>query len=270
MSIQTPNSTTKLPQLHMIQVPGGTFEMGSEGASAYDFEKPVHRVTVSDFELAAFAVTQAIWEAVMGEARNPSYFEGPRRPVEQVSWYDAVAFCTRLNAREQLPFCYFSDEKCTRPYALEEDLPNAGLVFYQPAAGAFRLPTEAEWEYAARGGPFYTKTEYPSSDRIKDVAWYDDNSSAETQSVGLLQPNALGLYDLSGNVREWCWDWHGDYAQSEQSDPNGPKESKFRVVRGGSWIIRIDRFLRVSYRYYLNPDDRLSIIGFRLARHLTL
>ena len=105
MSIHTPKSTSKLPQLHMIQVPGGTFEMGSE-ASPYESEKPVHRVTVADFELAAFAVTQALWEAIMGGGSNPSLFEGPNRPVEQVSWYDALAFCNRLNAREKLPFCF--------------------------------------------------------------------------------------------------------------------------------------------------------------------
>lgn len=270
MSIHTPNSTTKLPQLHMIRVPGGTFEMGSEGESAYAREKPVHRVTVSDFELAAFAVTQALWEAVMGEGSNPSGFEGPRRPVENVSWYDALAFCNRLNDREKLPFCYFSDKKCTRPYALEGELPNAGPVFYQPAAGAFRLPTEAEWEYAARGGPFHTKTEYSGSDRMKDVAWYDNNSGAETQPRGLLQPNALGLYDLSGNVYEWCWDGYSDYVPEPQTNPNGPLEAKFRVVRGGSWYSGSGRFLRVSYRNLDSPDDRNDEFGFRLARHLSL
>lgn len=270
MSIHTPNSTTKLPQLHMIRVPGGTFEMGSEGASAYGDEKPVHRVTVSDFELSAYAVTQALWELVMEEGSKPSSFEGPRRPVERVSWFDALAFCNRLNAREKLPFCYFSDEKCTRPYALEGELPNAGPVFYQPTVGAFRLPTEAEWEYAAQGGSFHTKAEYPGSDQIKDVAWYNDNSGAETQPVGLLQPNALGMYDLSGNVREWCWDWYGTYAQTVQSNPSGPAEGNSRMARGGAWDNYNVRNLRVTLRYSSLPDYRLIYIGFRLARHLTL
>lgn len=250
----------------MIRVPGGTFEMGNEGASAYNDEKPVHRVTVSDFELAAFTVTQALWELVMGEGSNPSRYNDPRRPVERVSWYDSVAFCNRLNVQGKLPFCYFSDEKCTRPYALAGELPNAGPVFYQPVANAFRLPTEAEWEYAARGGPFQTATEYSGSDRLKDLAWYYDNSFG-TEPIGLLQPNALGLYDLSGNVSEWCWDRPGSYKQTLQSNPTGLEKVE---IRGGNWYDLDGRNLRVSFRNNEAPVLRLDTLGFRLARHLTL
>lgn len=265
MRISTPDTTLNWPHLHMIRVPGGTFEMGSISENAYDDEKPVHTVTVSDFELAQFPVTQALWEAVMGEGSNPSRFEGPRRPVEQVSWYDAVAFCNRQNHLENLPFCYFSDEQCAHPYALEGELPNKGPVYFKPAPGAFRLPTEAEWEYAARGGRLDTKTEYAGSGRVKDAAWHNDNSGDETHPVGLMQPNALGLYDMSGNVYEWCWDWYGEYQKGSKPDLVWPESGAVRVLRGGSWFVNY-RFVRVSYRDNNLPDIRYVIFGFRLAR----
>jgi formylglycine-generating enzyme required for sulfatase activity len=138
-------------------------------------------------------------------------------------------------------------------------------VYYQPAAGVFRLPTEAEWEYAARGGPFHIKKEYAGADRVKDAAWHRDNSNDETQSVCLLQPNALVLYDMSGNVLEWCWDWKGNYQKSSKHDPLGPKSSSNRVLRGGSWN-GSDRHVRASVRFNLNPDVRYFNLGFRLAR----
>jgi formylglycine-generating enzyme required for sulfatase activity len=269
--LRTTPKNTRWPHLHMMHVPGGTFEMGSASENAYDDEKPVHTVTVSDFELAQFPVTQALWEAVMGEGSNPSHFEGPRRPVDQVSWYDAVAFCNRLNHFEKLPFCYFSDEQCSQPYALEGELPNKGPVYYKPALGTFRLPTEAEWEYAARGGPLDTKTDYAGSGRVKDAAWHSDNSGGETHPVGLLQPNALVLYDMSGNVFEWCWDWKDNYSPEAQTNPVGPWEGEFRVVRGGALLFSDVRNLRVSDRIDFNPDTRIDFgIGFRLARHLNL
>jgi len=259
MTTSTPDTILKWPHLYMLRVGKGSFLR--EG----------HEVNLSAFELAAFPVTQALWEAVMAEGSNSSRFEGPRRPVERVSWYDAVAFCNRLNHLEKLPFCYFSNEICTQPYALEGELLNEGPVYYKPAPGVFRLPTQAEWEYAARGGSCQTETEYAGSDRVKDVGWYGDNSGRQTHPVGLLQPNTLGLYDMSGNVDEWCWDWKGDYSPEAQTDPVGPPEGQFRVVRGGAWSSDIVRYLRVSYRDDLDfPGVRSNYLGFRLARHLTL
>lgn len=239
--------------------------MGSASENSKYNGKPVHTVTVSDFELAQFPVTQALWEAVMGEGSNPSSFEGTRRPVESVSWYDAVAFCNRLNHLERLPFCYFSDSKSTQPYALEGELTKKGPVYFNPAPGAFRLPTEAEWEHAARGGACQTETKYAGSERVKDAAWHFDNSGNETHPVGLLQPNMLGLYDLSGNVWEWCWDWYGEYQKRSKPDPSGPKSGIYRVLRGGAWNGG-NWFDQVSNRSRYAPDDWYDDFGFRLAR----
>uniref|UniRef100_UPI00336504C0 formylglycine-generating enzyme family protein n=1 Tax=Haliscomenobacter sp. TaxID=2717303 RepID=UPI00336504C0 len=164
----------------MVEVKGGTFQMGSENEDADSDEKPVHPVKVSDFWMGEYVVTQALWKAVMGEESTPFYFEGDDRPAETVSW-DLInnEFLPRLNA--------LTGEN-------------------------YRLPTEAEWEYAARGGIFQSPYQYAGSNRLEDVGWYYENSHSETKPVGLKKPNALELYDLSGNVYEWCADW---YAGSE-------------------------------------------------------
>ena len=217
------------PAFEMIFVEGGTFLMGGADEEAYGDEKPVHKVQVYPFYLARYPVTQALWQAVM--RNNPSNFKGADRPVERVSWDDCQDFLQKLNAH---------------------------------TGKNYRLPTEAEWEYAARGGAYSEGYLSAGSDKLKDVGWYDENSGNETHPVGEKLPNELGLYDLSGNVWEWCEDWYGSYPSGSQTNPTGPSRGSDRVSRGGSWI-SVAQYCRVSYRYPYSPEGRDFNLGFRLA-----
>ena len=215
----------------MVYVPGGTFTMGAtseQGSDAWDDEKPTHSVTLSSYHIGQTEVTQALWTAVMGS--NPSEFRGDRRPVERVSWNDCQTFISRLNAK---------------------------------TGKNFRLPTEAEWEYAARGG-HSGGSKYAGSDNINSVAWYADNSGDETHNVATKSPNSLGIYDMSGNVAEWCQDWYGDYSSSSQTNPKGPSNGDDRVRRGGSWCY-FARFCRVSNRFVNAPSYSFGDLGLRLV-----
>ena len=216
----------------MIYVEGGTFQMGatSEQGNNVDYdEKPVHEVTLSDFCIGETEVTQALWQAVMGS--NPSYFKGDNRPVESMSWNDCQMFIQKLN---------------------------------QLTGRTFRLPTEAEWEYAARGGKYHSGYKYSGSNEVGYVAWYGGNSGSQTHDVKTKQPNALGLYDMSGNVWEWCSDWYGSYSSGAQTDPQGPSSGSDRVLRGGSRYSGA-RYCRVSGRNYADPGYRGDDGGFRLS-----
>ena len=219
----------------MIEVEGGTFTMGSpdSDSDAWNQEKPAHQVTLSSYSIGETEVTQALWQAVMGS--NPSYFTGDlQRPVDYVSWNDCQEFISKLN---------------------------------ELTGENFRLPTEAEWEYAARGGNSSKGYKYSGSNTIDDVAWYTDNSSSTTHAVKIKQPNELGIYDMSGNVREWCSDWYGDYSSSAQTDPTGPTSPSYlsgRVSRGGDWGSGA-RYCRVACRGGNLPGARYSIFGLRLA-----
>ena len=227
--------TFKGVSFKMIKVEGGTFTMGGtpeQGADAEDYEYPVHPVTLSDYYIGQYEVTQELWKAVM--VFNPSYYNGnSKNPVEKVSWNDIVNdFLPKLN-------------KLT--------------------GKTFTLPTEAQWEFAARGGNKSQHYTYSGSNNIDDVAWYDgNNSSFETKPVGQKKPNELGLYDMSGNVYEWCSDWYGSYSSSAQTDPVGPSSGSRRVLRGGSYIDSAWDG-RVSDRLNSQPDDRYDSSGFRLA-----
>ena len=217
----------------MIYVAGDTFMMGATAEQdGYDNdETPVHQVTLSDYFIGETEVTQELWYAVMGS--NPSNFtRSSRNPVECVSWHDCQTFIQKLN---QL----------------------TGL--------RFRLPTEAEWEYAARGGNKSKGYKYSGSNRIDDVAWYEGNSGNTTHEVAKCYPNELGLYDMSGNVYEWCSDWIGSYSSMAQTDPSGVSSGFSRVRRGGSWISDAQQGCRVSSRYYNAPGARSYHIGFRLV-----
>ena len=218
----------------MVRVAGGTFTMGasSSDSDAYSDEKPAHQVTLSNYSIGETEVTQALWQAVMGS--NPSSFTGNlQRPVETVSWNDCQEFIGKLNSL---------------------------------TGGTFRLPTEAEWEYAARGGNRSIGYKYSGGDNLGSVAWYDGNSSSTTHPVKGKQPNELGLYDMSGNVWEWCADWFDSsyYASSPQNNPKGPSAGSDRVIRGGSWG-SIARSCRVSYRISYAPSSTYSHLGLRLV-----
>jgi len=232
----------------LTYVEGGTFLMGTTGW-ALD-EHPMHTVTVNSFHMGTYEVTQDIYEVVMGG--SGSKFKGTRLPVENVSLLDAVAFCNALSRRDGLEQVYVI---------------NGTTVTCDWSKRGYRLPTEAEWEYAARGGSKQIGFQYAGSTLIDAVAWYSGNSGKETHEVGTKKPNELGLFDMSGNVGEWCWDWYGNYGSAAQTNPSGPSSGASgadRVVRGGSWST-IDSGVRVASRNYAGPLDRRDERGFRVV-----
>jgi formylglycine-generating enzyme required for sulfatase activity len=248
-------------------VEGGSFNMGSD---YYESEQPIHPVTLPSFYLAEYTVTQALWLAVVG-GENPSTFPGSQRPVENVSWYDAAAFCNHLNLHCSYPPMYFSDPtfkkslnlEATRKLNIFEAIP----IFSNPAAKGFRLPTEAEWEYAARGGNKSGGFHYAGGDKLDEVGWYSDNSHHETKAVGLKLANELGLYDLSGNVLEWCADqWHDNYqgAPKDGSAWLGLEDYAFRVQRGASCGY-YPQGCPPSNRQYSRPAIPNTDVGFRVV-----
>ncbi len=216
----------------LVLVKGGTFTMGcttEQGSDCDGSEKPSHLVTLNDFSIGKHEVTQAQWRAVMGN--NPSNFKNcDQCPVEQVSWEDIQLFLTQLNAK---------------------------------TGKKYRLPTEAEWEFAARGGNQSNGYKYAGSNVLSEVAWFNDNLG-RTHPVGGKKANELGLYDMSGNVWEWCQDWKEVYPSTTQIDPTGAASGSYRVGRGGSWGSGAGR-CRVSYRGFNAPQLRYLILGFRLA-----
>ena len=224
----------------MIRVDGGTFMMGAtseQGNDAYDDERPAHQVTLSPYYIGETVVTQALWETVMGS--NPSKFKGSNRPVETVSWDDCQEFILKLN---------------------------------QKTGRKFRLPTEAEWEFAARGGNKSQSYKYSGSNNIGDVACYRDNSNNQTHGVKSKLANELGLYDMSGNVWERCQDWYGDYPSSAQTNPLGPSNGSIRVYRGGCWDSEGGSCRVTSrgdwepdYRWFHAPESQVRFLGLRLA-----
>ena len=224
--------TVKGVSFEMVYVDGGSFDMGAtteQGSDADSDEKPMHSVTLSDYYIGKCEVTQELWEAVMGS--NPSNFKGAQNPVEQVSWNDCQEFVSRLN---------------------------------RLTGRTFRLPTEAEWEYAARGGNQSLHYKYSGIGNIGNVAWYNRNSGGSTHAVGTKTANELGIYDMSGNVWEWCSDRYGDYSAGAQTNPQGPSSGSRRVLRGGSW----DDYAsccRVSYRDYYGPGGSSIHSGLRLV-----
>jgi formylglycine-generating enzyme required for sulfatase activity len=244
----------------MVRINGGTFTMGSfasEVGRAADREGPQHRVTVSSFYMGKYPVTQKEYQEVMGT--NPSNFKGDNLPVETVSWYDAVNYCNRLSQREGL----------TPAYTI-----NGTNVTWNSNANGYRLPTEAEWEYACRAGtttPFSTGNNITTSQANYNGNYpYDNNAKGtyreKTTAVGSFSQNPWGLYDMHGNVYEWCWDWYDAYKPDAQTDPRGASSGSGRVIRGGGWFSNAP-LLRSAYRGSNTPSSRYNNIGFRLVRN---
>ena len=217
----------------MVRVEGGTFVRGAmeQDDDVYNDERPQHKVTLDDSYIGETQVTQALWQAVMGN--NPSNWEGDDLPVETISWNDCQEFIKKLN---------------------------------QLTGKTFALPTEAHWEFAARGGNSSKGYKYAGSDNLDEVAWFTDNSNIQTHQVAQKKANELGLYDMSGNVWEWCNDWYGGqyYQSSPERNPQGPTSGVIRVLRGGSWG-NVAWYCCVSYRYHSYPDRRSCSIGMRLS-----
>lgn len=220
--------TAKGINLKMIYVEGGTFAMGSN--SGESDEKPVHNVTLDSYYIGETEITQAQWRAVMGS--NPSRYTGDNRPVEWVSWNDAQEFCEKLS------------ELTGKRYV---------------------LPTEAQWEYAARGGNQSNDYIYSGSNNIDEVAKYGSNGGGHS-NVKRKKPNELGIYDMSGNVYEWCSDWYSSssYSSSSQTNPQGPSSGSARVLRGGSWYDNAS-YCRVAFRNYNSPSYTINFYGFRVV-----
>ncbi len=228
--------------MKMVYVEGGSYNMGctgEQGGDCYD-DETVRYVTVSDFYIGQFEITQAQWQAVMGTSvyqqqseagGHSTYGTGNDYPMYYVSWEEAKEFCRRIS---------------------------------QQTGKTYRLPTEAEWEYAARGGKKTQNSKYAGGFSLDYVGWYDGNSGSKIHAVGTKAANELGLYDMSGNVYEWCEDWHGDYRSYDTDNPKGASSGSNRVLRGGSWDDLAER-CRVSYRDYGSPGDRFYYGGFRVV-----
>ncbi len=226
LKIKKTGTVISVGGIEFVAIKGGCFTLGSDD---HNDEKPAHRVCVDSFWIGKYEVTQEQYKAITG--KNPSRFKGSRRPVEKVNWNDAMNFAKKFGRRFEVEA---------------------------------RLPYEAEWEYAARAG---SSTKFFWGDSFhEDYAWYSGNSGKQTNPVGQKKPNPWGLYDMSGNVWEWCMDWYGSmyYSKSPERNPRGPQTGKYRILRGGCWDDY--RFnLRSSYRNYINPDCRYYDDGFRLV-----
>ena len=241
----------------LVLIPAGPFSLGNTGSyeGEYDEKPPVTIIISKPFYISKYEITQQQYKAVMGN--NPSEFKGDDLPVEQVSWYDALNFCNALSQSEGLTPCYtINGTKVTSDFE----------------ANGYRLPTEAEWEYAAKAG---TKTDFysgkltysgnsPIDPNLDKIAWYSANSSNTTHPVGQKTPNAFGLYDMSGNVWEWCWDRYAEYPSKETKDYQGPEIGTYRVYRGGGWR-NLAWYCRSTNRDRNYLDDKNNSLGFRVV-----
>jgi formylglycine-generating enzyme required for sulfatase activity len=229
--ISSCNSNSSI-EPEMVYVEGGTFLMGcnQQEDSCQSDEMPAHSVTISSFNIGKYEITQEQWKKVMGKNPSNIALDG-NYPVTNVSWYDAQEFCNRLNAT---------------------------------TGKNYRLPTEAEWEYAARGGNKSKGYKYSGSNNLKKVGWYEENRGISPQPVGRKLPNELGIYDMSGNVYEWCSDKYGAYSENKQTDPLGASSGSDRICHGGSWRSNAT-FCRIAFRHHEIPDSSYGNLGLRVV-----
>jgi formylglycine-generating enzyme required for sulfatase activity len=243
-------SISRLTEIPLISVEGGKFKMGDTFGDGNFPEKPAHDVNLSSFLISRYEVTQKQWIDTLGT--NSSKQWGDNLPVESISWMDAIQFCNSRSELEGLkPSYIISGNSITCDFT----------------ANGYRLPTEAEWEYSARGGIKTGNTKYSGSSDPKEVAWFYNNSNNITHIVGTKKANELGIHDMSGNVWEFCWDYYSDsyYSISPENNPLGPSQGEFRSLRGGSWTDDM-AFNKVYYRSYYGPRQRGSNVGFRIVR----
>jgi sulfatase modifying factor 1 len=248
---------------HMIKIEGGSFQMGTKDKNfvVYKDEIKQHEVTINSFEISKYEVTVCQWKVFVKETKSkmpqkPTWEWKENYPINQITWEDAISFCNWLSKKEKLQPAY------------SKNGPNYICNF---SANGYRLPTEAEWEYAAKGGKLARKTKYSGSDNPDEVSWHKTNSNNTPHTVGTKSPNKLGLYDMSGNVWEWCWDWHNkDYYKMKNQNaknPTGPEMGEKRIVRGGSWDSVTDG-LRPENRLSTYPNKTHSFYGFRLVKSI--
>jgi formylglycine-generating enzyme len=245
----------------MVKVQGGTFKMGSKDSdnSADNDEQKEHSVTVKDFEICKFEITVWQWKEYVKANKlkmplKPTWGWQDNYPINNITWYEAIAYCNWLSKREKLDLVY------------SQNGPNVTCDFTK---NGYRLPTEAEWEYAAKGGNKSKETRYSGSNNQDEIAWHKGNSNASPHTIGTKLPNELGIYDMSGNVWEWCWDWYNkDYYKIEDGkNPRGPVMGERKSVRGGSWDSKLN-YMRPANRISTIPNKTHEFYGFRVARSI--